>query len=126
GGGGNFGVVTSFSFRCHPVANVLAGPVLYDLEDAPALLAWYREFILEQPEELGGFFAFLSVPPGPPFPEEIHLRKVCGVVWCYAGEDEDAPALKAARSFGTPLLDGIQAMPLPVWQSAFDAVYPPG
>jgi FAD/FMN-containing dehydrogenase len=126
GGGGNFGVVTSFSFRCHEIATVQAGPVLYDLEDAPEVLAWYRDFIGRQPDELNGFFAFLSVPPGPPFPEELHLRKVCAVVWCYAGDDPDAPALKEARSFGTPLLDGIQPMPLPVIQSAFDGVYPAG
>jgi len=125
GGGGNFGVVTTFTFRCHPVANVLAGPVLYAMEDAAEVLGWYRDFIGESPEELGGFFAFLSVPPGPPFPEELHLRKVCGVVWCSTG-DEDAPALKAARSFGTPLLDGIAPMPFPVWNSAFDGVYPAG
>ncbi len=125
GGGGNFGVVTSFSFRGHEVSNVFAGPVLYAIEDAADVLAWYREFILQAPEELGGFFAFLSVPPGPPFPEELHLRKVCAVVWCWTG-DGDAPALKEARSFGTPLLDGIAPMPLPVWQSAFDGVYPPG
>jgi hypothetical protein len=125
GGGGNFGVVTSFSFRCHDVANVLAGPVLYAMEDAADVLAWYRDFILQAPEELGGFFAFLSVPPGPPFPEELHLRKVCGVVWTWTG-DEDAPALKEARSYGSPLLDGMAPMPLPVWQSAFDGVYPPG
>ena len=125
GGGGNFGVVTSFSFRGHEVSNVFAGPVLYAIEDTADVLAWYREFLLQAPEELGGFFAFLSVPPGPPFPEELHLRKVCGVVWCWTGA-EDAPALKEARSFGTPLLDGIAPMPLPVWQSAFDGVYPPG
>ncbi len=126
GGGGNFGIVTSFSFRCHEVSTVQTGPVLYDIEDAPELLTWYRDFIGRQPDELNGFFAFLSVPPGPPFPEELHLRKVCGVVWCYAGDDPDAPALKEARSFGTPLLDGIQPLPLPAIQSAFDAVYPPG
>jgi FAD/FMN-containing dehydrogenase len=125
GGGGNFGVVTSFSFRCHEVANVLAGPVLYAVEDAADVLAWYRNFIREAPEELGGFFAFLSVPPGPPFPEELHLRKVCGVVWTWTG-DEDAPVLKEARAYGSPLLDGMAPMPLPVWQSAFDGVYPPG
>ena len=125
GGGGNFGVVTSFTFRAHEVSNVFAGPVIYAMEDAADVLAWYREFILQAPEELGGFFAFLSVPPGPPFPEELHLRKVCAVVWCWTG-DGDAPALKEARSFGTPVLDGIAPMPLPVWQSAFDGVYPPG
>jgi FAD/FMN-containing dehydrogenase len=125
GGGGNFGVVTSFSFRAHPVSIVQAGPVLYDLADAADVLRWYRDFLPAQPGPLTGFFAFLSIPPGPPFPEELHLRKVCGVVWCYAGED-DSPALREARSFGKPLLDGIAPVPLPAWNSAFDAVYPAG
>jgi hypothetical protein len=64
GGGGNFGIVTSFTFRCHEVANVIAGPVFYDLDDAAEVLAWWREFGPAQPDELNGFFAFLSVPPG--------------------------------------------------------------
>src|SRR5712691_1126227 len=126
GGGGNFGVVASFSFRGYPVTKtVQAGPVLYDIGDAAELRSWYRDFLPAQPGELTGFFAFLSIPPGPPFPEELHLRKVCGVVWCYNGED-DSPALQAARSWGTPLLDGIAPVPLPAWNSAFDAVYPAG
>ena len=126
GGGGNFGIVTSFTFRCHPVSTVMAGPVLYSIDDTAEVLGWYRDFIREAPEELGGFFAFLTVPPGPPFPEELHMRKVCGVVWCSTNDDPDAPALKAARSFGTPLLDGIAPVPLPAWQSAFDGLYPAG
>ena len=125
GGGGNFGIVTSFSFRCHPISTVLAGPVLYDLDDAADVLRWYRDFLPAQPDELGGFFAFLSIPPGPPFPEELHLRKVCGVVWTQAGEEESA-SMREARAYGKPLLDGIAPMPLPVWNSAFDAVYPAG
>jgi FAD/FMN-containing dehydrogenase len=125
GGGGNFGVVTSFSFRCHPVATVLAGPVLYDIGDAAEVLTWYRDFLPAAPDELSGFFAFLSVPPGPPFPEELHLRKVCGVVWTQAGEEE-SEALRDARAFGKPLLDGIAPVPVPAWNTAFDAVYPPG
>jgi FAD/FMN-containing dehydrogenase len=125
GGGGNFGVVTSFSFRGYPVSTVQAGPVLYDIGDAAELLSWYRDFLPAQPDELGGFFAFLSIPPGPPFPEELHLRKVCGIAWTFNG-DEDSPVLKAARSWGTPLLDGIAPLPLPAWNSAFDAVYPAG
>ena len=125
GGGGNFGVVTSFRFRGYPVTTVQAGPVFYDIGDAAELLRWYRDFMPAQPDELNGFFAFLSVPPGPPFPEELHLRKVCAVVWCYAGED-DSPALKEARSWGTPLLDGIAPVPLPAWNAAFDGVYPAG
>ncbi|HMC70610.1 MAG TPA: FAD-binding protein, partial [Mycobacteriales bacterium] len=125
GGGGNFGVVTQFSFRAHPVSIVQAGPVLYDLADAADVLRWYREFLPAQPRALTGFFAFLAIPPGPPFPEELHLRHVCGVVWCYAGED-DSPALREARSFGTPLLDGIAPVPLPTWNSAFDPIYGAG
>jgi FAD/FMN-containing dehydrogenase len=126
GGGGNFGIVTSFEFRCHEVADVLAGPVLYDLDDTAELLRWWREFGPAQPDELNGFFAFLSVPPGPPFPEELHLRKVCGVLWCYCGTESDPECLREARAFGRPLLDGVQPMPLPALQSAFDGVYPPG
>jgi FAD/FMN-containing dehydrogenase len=125
GGGGNFGVVTSFSFRMHPVSTVLAGPTIYSLDDAPEVMRWYRDFISQQPDELSGFFAFLSIPPGPPFPEELHLRKVCGVVWCQNGEEE-TPALREARSFGEPLLDGIAPVPFPAWNSAFDGVYPAG
>jgi FAD/FMN-containing dehydrogenase len=125
GGGGNFGIVTSFSFRCHPVTTVLAGPVLYDMDDTADLLTWYRDFLPAAPEEVGGFFAFLSVPPGPPFPEELHLRKVCGIAWTQAGEEE-SEALREARSFGTPLLDGVAPIPLPMWNTAFDELYGPG
>jgi FAD/FMN-containing dehydrogenase len=125
GGGGNFGIVTSFSFRCHPVTTVLAGPVMYDIGDAGEVLAWYRDFLPAAPDELGGFFLFASVPPAPPFPEELHLRKVCGVAWTQAGEEE-SDALREARSFGKPLLDGIAPLPLPMWNTAFDALYPPG
>ena len=126
GGGGNFGIVTSFTFRCHEVRNVTAGPVLYDLDAAAELLGWWREFGPAQPDELSGFFAFLSVPPGPPFPPELHLRKVCAILWCYCGREEDPACLREARAFGRPLLDGVQPMPLPALQSAFDGVYPPG
>jgi FAD/FMN-containing dehydrogenase len=125
GGGGNFGVVTEFRFRCHDVGTVDAGPVIYDLGDAGDVLRWYRDFMPAQPDELNGFFAFLSIPPGPPFPEELHLRPVCAIVWCHTGEP-DSPALREARSFGKPIVDGIAPVPLPAWNSAFDGVYPPG
>jgi FAD/FMN-containing dehydrogenase len=85
GGGGNFGIVTSFLFEAHPVATVCAGPMLWNLDDAAAVMKWYREFITQAPEEMNGFFAMLGVPPGPPFPEELHLRTMCGIVWCYQG-----------------------------------------
>src|SRR3954454_9068556 len=83
GGGGNFGVVTSFLFRLHEVGTVVAGPTLWSIEQTAEVLSVYREFLPNVPRELNGFFAVMSVPPGPPFPEELHLRKVCGVVWCY-------------------------------------------
>src|SRR6201997_1653525 len=71
GGGGNFGIVTSFLFRGCPVAQVFAGPMLWEMEHARELLQWYREVAPAQPEDLYGFFAFLQVPPGPPFPQEL-------------------------------------------------------
>lgn len=126
GGGGNFGIVTSFTFRAHAVSTVIAGPVLYDIEHAAEVLSWWRDFGPAQPDELTGFFAFMSVPPGPPFPQELHLRKVCGIVWCYSGTEDDPACLREARAFGTPLLDGVAPVPLPAWQSAFDGLYPPG
>jgi len=125
GGGGNFGIVTQFSFRCHPLTDVLAGPVMYSLDDTHDVLQWYRDFLPAAPEDLGGFISMMSVPPGPPFPEELHLRKVCAIVWTQTG-DEETPALREARSFGAPLLDGIAPMPFPVWNTAFDAMFPPG
>ena len=125
GGGGNFGIVTSFTFRCHPVTTVLAGPLLYDIAEAGDVLRWYRDFVPAQPDELGIWYGLVSVPPGPPFPEELHLRKVAAVVLTQAGEEE-SDALREARSHGKPLLDGVGPMPVPVWNTAFDGVYPHG
>ena len=82
GGGGNFGIVTSFLFRCHDVGDVVAGPILYDIADTSDVLRWYREVQPGLPEELSGWFALLTIPPAPPFPEELWLRKACAVVWC--------------------------------------------
>jgi len=127
GGGGNYGVVTALTLQLHPVSTVIAGPMLWRLDQAAEVLAWYREFLPAQPDELTGFFAFLTVPPGPPFPEELHMQKMCGVVWCFAGNQADAEALlKPAREVGTPALDGVMELPLPAWQSAFDGLYPHG
>ena len=77
GGGGNFGVVTSFHFDANPVHTVFAGPTLWPLERAADVLRWYREFLPKAPEDLYGFFAFLNVPPGPPFPEPLHRQTMC-------------------------------------------------
>ncbi|HUK79200.1 MAG TPA: FAD-binding oxidoreductase, partial [Nitrososphaerales archaeon] len=82
GGGGNFGVVTSFTFRLHQVGTVVAGPTFWPIEESQVVLKWYREFLPEAPEELNGFFAFLTVPAGPPFPENLWSKKMAAVVWC--------------------------------------------
>ena len=127
GGGGNFGVVTAFVFRAHPVSTVVGGPTFWPIEETEEVLKAYREFLPAAPRELTGFFAFHFVPPAPPFPEELHLRKVCGIVWCYVGcEEEAAKAMAPMLSVGTPLMHGVQRMPLPALNSAFDGLYGPG
>jgi len=127
GGGGNFGVVTSFLFRLHPIYTEYAGPMLWELNHTTELMKWYREFITQAPEDISGFFAFLVVPPVPPFPEHLHNKTMCGVVWCYSGLMEKAEeAFKPIRSFLLPALDLVGPMPHPVVQSMFDALYPPG
>ena len=124
GGGGNFGVVTKFTFRCQPLTGVLAGPVMYDIDETPEIMRWYGDFIADAPESLGGFVSLMSVPPGPPFPEELHLRKVCAIVWTQVGDETDA--LREARAHGTPLIDGVAPVPFPDWNTAFDPLFPPG
>ncbi|MCX5554947.1 FAD-binding oxidoreductase [Streptomyces sp. NBC_00038] len=129
GGGGNFGVVTSFLFRLHEVSTVVAGPTFWPVEITAEVLTAYRDFLPHAPRELNGFFLVGSVPPAPPFPEELHLRKVCGVVWCYVGDDTEAAARLMAPlldALPEPLLHGPAPMPHPAIQSAFNALYPPG
>jgi FAD/FMN-containing dehydrogenase len=127
GGGGNFGVVTSFLFKAHPVHTNYAGPMFWEMDEAPEVLRWYRRFIKKAPRELNGFFAFLTVPPGPPFPEHLHNRKMCGIVWCYTGPLKSGPkAFKPIRAFKKPALDMVGPLPHPAMQSMFDPLYPPG
>jgi FAD/FMN-containing dehydrogenase len=127
GGGGNFGVVTSFKFRLHPVSTIIGGPTLWQLDKTRDVMKWYRDFIVNAPEDLSGFFAFLTVPPAPPFPEKLHQQKMCGVVWCFTGPADQAEDIfRPVREFGPPDLYGIHEMPFPALQSAFDALYPPG
>jgi FAD/FMN-containing dehydrogenase len=127
GGGGNFGVVTSFLFKLHPLRTVIAGPMFWEMEQATAIMQWYRDFILTAPEELNGFFGFLTVPPAPPFPEHLQMKKVCGVVWCHSGSQEQFDeALRPIREALPPLFEHVGEMPYPAIQSAFDALYPKG
>ncbi|MBW4632646.1 MAG: FAD-binding oxidoreductase [Iphinoe sp. HA4291-MV1] len=127
GGGGNFGVVTSFVFRAHPVSTVYAGPTLWPLDQAAEVMRWYREFIINAPEDMYGFFAFLNVPPGPPFPEHLHTKTMCGIIWCYCGPLERVEAaFQPVRDFATPAFEHIGPIPYPALQSMFDPLLPPG
>jgi FAD/FMN-containing dehydrogenase len=126
GGGGNFGVVTSLLFRARPVRDVVGGPTLWPMDRAGEILRWFRGFVTDAPEELSGFFAFLTVPPGPPFPEHLHNQKMCGVVWCHTGEEGAARELLDPVRALRPAFDGVATLPFPALQSAFDPLYPPG
>ncbi|HEX9772711.1 MAG TPA: FAD-binding oxidoreductase [Steroidobacteraceae bacterium] len=127
GGGGNFGVVTSFLFRLHPVKMVFAGPTFWPLEQTPEVMPAWAEFILKAPEDVTGFFAFLTVPPVPMFPANLHLQKMCGIIWCSTlGEKEADAATKPLRSVGKSAFEHVGLMPHPTLQTLFDALYPPG
>lgn len=127
GGGGNFGVVTSFLFKLHPISTVYAGPMLWHLDQADEVMRWYRTFLPQAPDALNGFFAFLTVPAGPPFPEHLHGKSMCGIVWCYTGPLDQADEIFAPiRSVGTVALDFVGPLPYPALQGMFDAIYPAG
>jgi len=127
GGGGNFGVVTSFTVRLHPVSTVVAGPMFWPIEHAPDLLRWYLDWQPSTPEELGAFFLFHTVPPAPPFPDELQLKKVAGLAVCWTGDPADATEVLAqVRAQPGLALDAVAEVPFPGFQSAFDPIYPAG
>ena len=127
GGGGNFGVVTSFTFKLHAIDTVYGGPMLYDFNETTDVMKWYRSFITKAPDDLSGYFALLTVPPAPPFPEHLHLKKMCGIVWaCTARQNEAEEMFKPIRAFKKPALDFIGPIPHPALQSMFDGLYPAG
>ena len=127
GGGGNFGVVTSFTFKMQPVSMVVAGPTFWSLDDAAAVMRAYREFLPAAPRELNGWFAFVTVPPVPAFPEELHGRKMAAIVWCHTGSEEEAAAAMAPMLEAVePVLHGVGPMPFPALNGFFDPLYPKG
>jgi FAD/FMN-containing dehydrogenase len=128
GGGGNFGVVTSFDFRLHPLGpEVLAGPVLWDAADAGEVLRFYRDFVHDAPDELGTVLRFGTAPPLPDIPGSLHWRPVLIVASCYAGPVEEAErVLRPLRAFGAPLLDLVGPTPYVGHQSGIDSTVPHG
>ena len=127
GGGGNFGVVVSFLFKLNPAHTIYGGPMMWELDDGEEMLRWYHNFITTAPDNINGFFAFLTVPPVDPFPQHLQLKKMCGVVWCYSGDIEKAEEVfKPIRDAKTPALDFVGPLPVPALQTMFDPLYPPG
>jgi FAD/FMN-containing dehydrogenase len=127
GGGGNFGVVTSFEYRLHEVDQVFAGPIFYNLDDAATVFRMFDEFIREAPEEFGGFPGFQIAPPLPFIPENRHGDTLCLVVVHWAGPlDQAERALRPFREVAPIVADGTCPLPYPALNSAFDALYPKG
>jgi FAD/FMN-containing dehydrogenase len=128
GGGGNFGVVTSFLFRAHPVSQVFAGPIFWLARDAQALFRAYRDFLPTAPEDLGAFVGLKTVPSGDPFPKEHWGQRVCALISCFNGSAEDgrralAPLLDRLPP---PIFNWMSEMPFPAINALFDPLLPPG
>jgi FAD/FMN-containing dehydrogenase len=128
GGGGNFGVVTSFEFDLHPVGpTVTAGPVFYPGERAEEILRFYRDFTGDLPDDLTTVANLLTAPPAPFLPEEWHGKKLVGLIGCYAGDlEEGAKAMQPLRDLGDPVADLVGPMPYVQMQGLIDALYPRG
>jgi FAD/FMN-containing dehydrogenase len=127
GGGGNFGVVTSFEFKLHPVKEIYGGPMLYELDDARTVLEFYRDFIADAPREFGGFPGWQTAPPLPFIPEGRHGDTFVVFVACWAGPLEQGEnMLKAFHDIAPVVAEQVGVMPYPAINSAFDALLPPG
>ena len=125
GGGGNFGVVTSFKFQAHPVKKVIGGPTLWPIERTEEIMEWYHGFIHNADEDLNGFIATMVIP-GPPFPEFLHMNKYCGIVWCYTGDPSEFDAIFEQVRAKDPVFEHVGEMPYPAIQTLFDGLMPPG
>ncbi len=125
GGGGNFGIVTSFKFQAHDVNSVFAGPTLWPIEKTEEIMEWYHNFIHDAPDDLNGFIATMVIP-GPPFPEHLHNKQFCGIVWCYTGDLTKADEVFKPIHAMNPLFEHVGEMPYPSVQTLFDGMMPPG
>lgn len=125
GGGGNFGIVTAFKFQAHPVKNVIGGPTLWPIEKIEEVMAWYHDFINNAPDDLNGFIATLVIP-GPPFPDALHNKKFCGIVWSYLGDPAKQEEVFKPILAMEPIFHHVGEMPYPSLQTLFDGMLPPG
>jgi FAD/FMN-containing dehydrogenase len=128
GGSGNFGVVTRFEFRLHPVGpDVLSGLIVYSISEAKSVLQQYREFMAKAPEELSVWTVLRQAPPLPFLPEEVHGTPVIVLALLYAGDPRQGePLIEPLRKFGTPVGEHVGVQPYTTWQQAFDPLLTPG
>jgi FAD/FMN-containing dehydrogenase len=128
GGGGNFGVVTTFRFALHPVGpTVMAGPVFWAAQDTLDVLRFYRDFVAEAPDKLATVIRLGTIPPLPVIREDLHFRPAIAIACCYAGSvEEGEAAVRELRRFGTPLVDLIEPKPYVAHQGAIDETVPHG
>ncbi len=129
GGGGNFGVVTSFLFQAHPVSTVFAGPIFWDAaKDGKAVMRAYRDFMATAPEELGAFVGLKTVPPTDPFPKEHWNKRACAIISAYAGPPAEGEKVMAPllAALPAPLFNWMGAMPMPAINALFDPFFPKG
>jgi FAD/FMN-containing dehydrogenase len=128
GGGGNFGVVTSFLFQAHPVGMVYAGPIFWEAKHARAVMRAYRDFLPGAPEELGSFVGLKTVPSMDPFPRDYWGRRACAVISSYNGPAEDGTKIMASllKALPPPIFNWMGAMPFPAMQGLFDPFFPKG
>jgi hypothetical protein len=127
GGGGNFGVVTEFEFRLNPLGPVLAGPIFWLIEESPAVLRFYRDWIADAPKELMTIVIHRKAPPVDFVPPELHGRLVVAVVCCWSGDvDEGERVIRPLREFGSPVLDLCEPKPFTEHQGMFDPSFPHG
>ncbi|MDQ6899219.1 MAG: FAD-binding oxidoreductase [Candidatus Dormibacteraeota bacterium] len=121
GGGGNFGVVTSFEYRAYPLRTVIGGITAYPLAAAPELFRFYQNLARSVPDDLTAFFGFGHAPDG-------SGSKLCNLIVCHAGDDEEKAEqdVKTLHEFGPPVLDLIQRMPYPIMNTLVDEGFPRG
>ena len=125
GGGGNFGIVSSFKFQAHPVKNVFGGPTLWPIEKTEEIMEWYHDFIHKSEHDLNGFITTMVIPESP-FPEHLHNKQFCGIIWCYAGDLEKAESVFKPILEKEPLFAMVGEMPYPSIQTLFDGLLPRG
>jgi FAD/FMN-containing dehydrogenase len=127
GGGGNFGVVTAFEYNLHPVGTVLGGLVLHPASRAAEVLRFFREFVASAPDELTCLAVFMTAPPAPFVPVDLHFKPAIAIAVCYAGNPEEGERfVQPLRTFGPPAADVIGPIPYPALQSLLDESAPKG